>query len=169
MENKFNFSAYGISAETRDKLEKIVLADDCADLAIIEPVGGSECVAERVIDNKYSAIIAPVGMPVADIKARLEKNIPPVIHSTFADVKENTQKAQTTLEDITKAYADFANANLKMLNDLEENRKFPGYTVGDFMKEVSKYRDIRWKDKGNENDILSLSDVLNLCYQIFSV
>lgn len=85
------------------------------------------------------------------------------------DVKENTQKAQTTLEDITKAYADFANANLKMLNDLAENRKFPGYTVGDFMKEVSKYRDIRWKDKGNENDILSLSDVLNLCYQIFSV
>lgn len=123
MENKFNFSAYGISAETRDKLEKIVLADDCVDLAIIEPVGGSECVAKRVIDNKYSAIIAPVGMPVADIKARLEKNIPPVIHSTFADVKENTQKAQTTLEDITKAYADFANANLKMLADLAAKRK----------------------------------------------
>ena len=87
MENKFNFSAYGISAETRDKLEKIVLADDCVDFAIFEPVGGSECVAKRVIDNKYSAIIAPVGMPVADIKALLDKNTPPVIRSTMREIK----------------------------------------------------------------------------------
>lgn len=45
---------------------------------------------------------------------------------------------------------------------------YTGYTVGEFFKEASKYRNIRWLDKSNENDVLSMADIVGLCYKAFS-
>lgn len=46
---------------------------------------------------------------------------------------------------------------------------YTGYTVGEFMKEVSKYRkNIKWSEKVNVNDVLSMDDIVNLCFQAFS-
>ena len=45
---------------------------------------------------------------------------------------------------------------------------YTGYTVGEFMKEVNKYRNIRWLDKSNENEVLSMAEIVNLCFQAFN-
>lgn len=46
---------------------------------------------------------------------------------------------------------------------------YTGYTVGEFMKEVSKYRkNIKWSEKVNVNAVLSMDDIVNLCFQAFS-
>lgn len=90
------------------------------------------------------------------------------------DVKKSTQKAQTTLEDITKAYLDFAFEMQKMLDKTAKynaNKAFADYTGGELMKEINKnyaiYNRVVSLPESMENEVLSMDAIVNLCYQIF--
>ena len=79
-----------------------------------------------------------------------------------------TAKQAQTLTKLSIAKQALENA----IESYDENivkGAYTGYTIGEFFKEVSKYKkNIKWSEKVNANDVLSMDDIVNLCYQAFS-
>lgn len=81
----------------------------------------------------------------------------------------------TTIEDVKKAYLDFAFEMQKMLDKTAEynaNKAIASYTGGELMKAINKnyivFNKVVSLPDYMENQVLSMDDIVSLCYQIFS-
>lgn len=129
----------------------------------------SVAICEKVYVDVIDIVNAAVELLVALAENTRDEKAKKHAYSVLEKMEKPFKKKQTTIDDILKAYADFAAEMQKMLDNLKLN-KTPGYTAGEFVKEVNKYKKvIKWVDAEQmKNKVLSMEEIVGMCNQIFS-